>query len=118
MAMGSNPARIDNGRINNAFKFRDRVIRTKRFKAFIDTTANVNALFDLEADPWEEENILRTSSGEAEQALELFRRVISQMPDTDGRPVYDKLDTSFYDIPVEILNRSSDNGKLNPNRKY
>ena len=32
MALGSNPARIENGRIKNAFNFRDRVFRDKILK--------------------------------------------------------------------------------------
>ena len=37
MALGSNPAKIKNGRIKNAFDFRDRIVRDKNFKAYIDT---------------------------------------------------------------------------------
>ena len=103
MAMGSHPAVIRNGRVENFFTFRDRVISGKRYKVFVDTARNISDLYDLQSDPGEDNNLVSVDDPEIGRILEEFSSVISQLPERDAHPKYIKLKKSYYDIPVEEL---------------
>jgi len=116
MAMGSHPSSIRNGRVVNYFSFRDRVIRDKKYKAYIDTTKVIYALYDLKSDLGERNNLINSDNPEVKNALEKFKEVLQKLPGKDADPKYTKLKKSFYDIPVNSLNKMSKKGSQAPNK--
>ncbi len=116
MAMGSHPAVIRNGRVENFFPFRDRVIRDKRYKVFVDTMRNISGLYDLRSDPQEENNLILTNDPDPGKILGKYKDIINLLPVRDANPKYRKLDTSYYDIPVDELYKLSTKLNRLPNK--
>lgn len=116
LGMGSHPAMIENARVVPAFEFRDRAMRDKHYKVYIDTLKQIVAIFDIVNDPWEEINLINTEREDVRLALKKFANVLPDFPDTDASPMYTPLEGSIYDIPVEELNRKAWNGKKRPNK--
>jgi hypothetical protein len=107
MAMGSHPAVIRNGRVENFFPFRDRVIRDKRYKVFVDTTRKISGLYDLGSDPQEKNNLISVENSGFGEILEKYDEIINLLPVQDANPKYKKLDKTYYDIPVDELYKLS-----------
>ena len=117
MALGSHPSSIRDGRVVNYFSFRDRVIRDKRYKVYVDTTIKViYELYDLKSDLGERNNLLNSDDPGVKKALEKFNKILQSIPDKDANPRYTKLKKSYYDIPVDVLNRMSKKGSKAPNK--
>ncbi|RLD70022.1 MAG: N-acetylgalactosamine 6-sulfate sulfatase [Bacteroidetes bacterium] len=105
LAMGSHPGRIgDDGMIRNWYPFRDRVLRDKRYKVYVDTLKQIHRLYDLLKDPQEKENLIGES--DMEEILGSFEKVVKELPDEDRHPDYKRLDSSYYNVPPEYLERS------------
>jgi len=105
LTMGSLSGMVgDDGMLRNWYSFRDRAIRGKRYKIYVDTLKQINRLFDLRADPRELENLLEDQ--EMKNILTSLQKVVEELPDMDNQPDYEKLDTSFYDVSLEYLVRS------------
>lgn len=90
MSMGGGPATLRDGRVVPTLIYDDRVLRNKRFKLWIDTARKPTRLFDLIADPWEENNLIASSSADAVAALKRLSSVAATFPEEDGQPIYDK----------------------------
>ncbi len=116
MAMGSHPSIIRNGKVENYFTFRDRVIRDKKYKAYIDTTKVICELYDLASDPGEENNIINSDKPEIKEVLKKITAVLQVLPDEDANPKYQVLKKSFYDIPLKKLSGLSRKGNRMPNK--
>ncbi len=107
LSMGGHPATIGpDGRVNNYFSFRDRVIRDGRYKAYIDTLKQIHRIYDLKKDPYETNNLIGDLPL-VQPVIEKFRAVLDGLPLEDHHPRYEKLDQGFYDIPPEKLNSLS-----------
>jgi len=105
LAMGSHSGSVgEDGMIKNWYCFRDRAIREKRYKVYVDTLKQIHRLFDLQTDPMEQENLVEDP--QMSDILDRFRQVIEELPDQDNHPDYTRLDTSYYDVPVEYLIKS------------
>lgn len=106
MALGSRAARLENGRVKNVFTFRDRVIRTKKYKAYINTQKRIYELIDVENDFEESRNLMGYHNPKVARTLAMFQRIVDDLPDIDAQPKYKKLKKSFYDIdPTELEKR-------------
>ena len=116
LTMGSHPASIHDGRVASVFEFRDRAIRDKQFKAYVDTNKTIVEMFDLLADPGEHTNLLASERKDVRTAYEKFRGIVEGLPDRDASPLYTRLEGSLYDIPVEALNKNAMLGKSRPNK--
>ncbi|HCS52592.1 MAG TPA: N-acetylgalactosamine 6-sulfate sulfatase, partial [Planctomycetaceae bacterium] len=68
----------------------DRVLREKRFKLWVDADRRPIKLFDLIADPWEEQNLIDSKDAAAMAARERLAAVALSFPEKDGAPIYDK----------------------------
>jgi arylsulfatase A-like enzyme len=102
LAMGSLAGRVgDDGLIRNWHHFRDRAIRGKRFKVYVDTLQQINRLFDLENDPLELHNLVDDPG--MEEVLNRFELVVQDLPGEDQHPDYVRLDTSYYDVDPQFL---------------
>jgi len=96
MAMGGGPATYDpDGRVINVYRYRDRVIRNKRFKLYIETDRSPAKLVDLVNDPAELYNIFDDPRHQA--ALTELREVEHQFPPEDMSPRYTALAPQPWD---------------------
>ena len=116
MGLGSHFAMLINDRITSAHTFRDRVIRDKEYKAYVDTTGQVYEIIDFLNDPDEQTNLMDSDDPKIIRSLEKFQKVADRLPKKDNSPFYQQLDTSYYDHPAEALNKVARGGKKRPNK--
>lgn len=88
LAMGHGPARLDDRGVRGQDDFAGRVIRDKRFKAWISPKREIFRLHDLKLDPFEEVNLLDSPAPAHRDAHRKFQAVLDRMPDRDARPSY------------------------------
>jgi arylsulfatase A-like enzyme len=101
MAMGGrNEAKLTDAGVENAYVYRDRVLRTERFKLYVDTNRTPEKLFDLQNDPWEDNNIIGSTDAEAVAAREFLTRQLSLYPGRDSDPIYRPNPAQPWDVPV------------------
>ncbi|MBV1888522.1 MAG: sulfatase-like hydrolase/transferase [Urechidicola sp.] len=115
MALGSRAATLENGRVKNVYEFRDRAIRNKRFKAFVNTEQEINEIFDLSNDLEEVNNLIESKDPEVMVALKAFNKVIQELPSKDAQPKYSKLKGSLYDVEIEVLQKQHKGDKKKGN---
>ncbi len=90
MAMGSHPGTVNAaGRVVPVHEYRDRVLRDKQYKLWIDTAGQSAKLFDLLADPGETNNLIDSTDPKHVAARKKFEAVAATFPKTDGHPRYD-----------------------------
>lgn len=77
----------------NGMPYRDRVIRNKRFKLFIDKNRQPEKLIDLQNDPEEKMNLLDNPAHI--QVLKELSSVADKFPETDASPRYQKWSSSL-----------------------
>lgn len=100
MGGGNNAKRTDRG-VENQYWFRDRVLRNERFKVVIGPDRQPAGLFDLQEDPWEEENLLTGKLTEpAREAMNELLEAASQFPERDADPRYIPNPEQHWDVPV------------------
>ena len=97
---GKNEAKLTDAGVENAYVYRDRVLRTERFKLYVDTQRQPEKFFDLENDPGEEHNILDSRDSGARAAQTFLTRQLSQFPFRDSDPIYRPLPERPWDVPV------------------
>ncbi len=90
MSMGGGAATLRDGRVRPRLAYDDRVLRTKRFKLWIDSNRRAIKLFDLIADPWEEHNLIDSSDPDVVAARQRLLAVAATFPDEDASPIYRK----------------------------
>ena len=86
MALGHGPARLDRDGVRGRVDFASRVIRDKRYKVWVNESAKIDRLYDLQEDPWEEQNLIDDEAYRS--VLDKFQQVVDQMPERDARPKY------------------------------
>lgn len=97
---GGNHARLTKNGVENAYVYRDRVLRDERFKLYVDTQRQPARLFDLRSDPWEEHNLIASEDPEAVAALARLSQPLATFPIRDNDPIYTPLQTQPWDVPV------------------
>ncbi len=90
MSMGGGAATLREGRVRPNLTYDDRVLRTKRFKLWIDPNRQPIKLYDLKADPWEENNLIDSDDPEAIAARKKLMAVAATFPEQDAAPIYQK----------------------------
>ena len=83
LTMGSHPAKIIDGKVNNVHIFRDRALRDKRYKVFIDTLKKISHVYDLKNDKYEINNLIYSKSEEVRKVLDKFKVIIESLPPRD-----------------------------------
>nr|WP_299381105.1 sulfatase-like hydrolase/transferase [Allomuricauda sp.] len=111
VALGGHFAMLENDRVVSAHDYRNRVLRDKNYKVFVDTTGTIYELVDLKNDFYEQHNLLHSKEAVHVNALQKFEKILTQMPKEDGDPIYRQIGGSFYDHPAEALNKVARQGK-------
>jgi hypothetical protein len=88
MSLGSGSSKLDDRGVCGRTSFSPRVIRDRRYKAWVSQNRKIDRLHDLQEDPLEENNLVDSKAEEHKQALAKFRQVVSTLPDKDARPLY------------------------------
>jgi len=88
MALGHGAAKRDEAGVRGQYDYASRVIRDKRFKVWVDTDRTITELYDLQADPWEETNLIASTKRAHTEAKKKFQKLVDWMPARDARPQY------------------------------
>jgi arylsulfatase A-like enzyme len=97
MSMGGGAATLRDGRVVPKLSYDDRVLRDKRFKLWIGTDRKPAKLFDLIADPWEEEDLITSPDPAAVAALQRLSAIAATFPEKDAAPRYEKNPPQSWD---------------------
>ncbi|MCK5550888.1 MAG: sulfatase-like hydrolase/transferase, partial [Hyphomicrobiaceae bacterium] len=97
MALGHGAARLDDQGGRGKVDYTARVIRDKQYKVWVNEQRKIETLFDLLADPFEENNLIASRKSEHLAAIEKFQAVVDAMPETDARPSYEPREPNPWD---------------------
>ena len=97
---GRNEAKLTEDGVENAFVFRDRVIREKRFKLYVGTNKKPEKLFDVLADPAETNNLIGSNDPDAVAALARMSAIIPSFLDRDNDPIYTPNPAQAWDVEI------------------
>jgi len=101
MALGHGAGRLDENGVRGTNDFADRVLRDKRYKAWLEHQPKITALYDLKIDPLEQNNLLNSDKPEHLAALKKFRAIIGSQPKVDGRPLYRPRKANSWDKQLQ-----------------
>lgn len=97
MSMGGGSGTYDEeGRVINLYEYRDRVVRDKRYKLYIETDRSSAKLVDLENDPAELENVIENP--ELAAVLKKLQQIETRFPPQDAAPRYNRLPDQEWDV--------------------
>ena len=88
LSMGHGPARVDARGVRGVYDFNPRVLRDKRYKVWVNQQRQIDRLYDLQVDPWEQQNLIDRSDPSLQAVLTKFRKIVASMPPVDARPAY------------------------------
>ena len=119
MALGHGPAVLDDKGVRGKKEFATRVIRDKQFKVWVSNEREIIRLHDLKADPYEKNNLVKSTLAEHRSALEKFKAVVKTLPEKDARPLYEPRSANSWDKHKKGLGDKKDakSGKRRGNRK-
>jgi arylsulfatase A-like enzyme len=89
---GQNQAKLTERGVQNRWRYRDRVIRDRRYKLYVGTDGKPEKLVDVKGDPGEQNNLLDGDpTPEATTAFARLYAEIKRQPKTDADPKYTPL---------------------------
>ncbi|MBC8871163.1 MAG: sulfatase-like hydrolase/transferase, partial [Planctomycetes bacterium] len=88
MALGHGAARLDERGVRPKVDYTPRVIRDKRYKAFVQD-GQIIKLVDLKTDLEEQQDLSDSEDAAVIDAREKFEAVVSMCPEKDARPQYE-----------------------------
>jgi arylsulfatase A-like enzyme len=97
MALGHGPARLDENGVRGQHDFTSRVIRDKRYKVWVNTDRQIEQLYDLKTDPWEQTNLIESQERAHVEAMRRFQKLVDSMPARDARPQYEPRPANPWD---------------------
>jgi arylsulfatase A-like enzyme len=97
MALGSGQAKLDKDGVRGRKNFAARVLRDKRYKAWVSESKKIERLHDLSKDPLEKTNLVDSTEEDHQQALAKFTQIVGAMPDKDARPLYEPRAANAWD---------------------
>ncbi len=89
MAIGRGVSELDARGVRGIHDYNERVIRDKRFKAWVSPQRKIAQLFDLQNDPLEKINLMKNTRPEVKSALRKFQAVVDTTPVEDAKLKYD-----------------------------
>lgn len=89
LSMGYGHAKLDEVGVRGVLDFAPRVLRDDRFKVWVSQNRQIERLYDLENDPWEQTNLASSDDESHRAAIAKFQEVVAKMPEKDGRPLYE-----------------------------
>ncbi|BDD12599.1 arylsulfatase (plasmid) [Fulvitalea axinellae] len=100
---GKNQAKLTDKGVENRFRYRDRVLRNKRYKLCIGTDRKAKAFYDLREDPWEERNLIDNLGVETgrRKSFEALMAVVKTFPEQDSDPSYLPNPKRPWDVEVK-----------------
>ena len=101
MGGGNNAALSEKG-VENQYRFRDRVIRDKKYKLFVSTEKKPEKLVNLKTDPEEKNNLLPANTNKTKEALRKLWKVVETFPEKDNDPIYNPLPPKSWDVNVTV----------------
>jgi len=96
MALGHGPAVLDARGVRPKQDFTDRVVRDRQYKLWVLGGSSAK-LFDLKADPYEENNLIDSTEPAIVAARERLDAIIAACPKQDARPQYDPVPPRPWD---------------------
>lgn len=96
MGGGSGTYDPNHGHVMNLYHYRDRVIRDKRYKLYVETDRSSVKLVDLQADPTELKNVI--DDPELTAILNTLQKIERELPAKDGNPRYTPRENQGWDI--------------------
>jgi len=101
---GMNEAQVSEQGIENKFAFRDRVIRDKRYKLFVNATQPLSyeKFIDLQTDPEEKINLINSRDPQVIAAKAALIKVAQTQPKRDNDPKYRKRQALSWDKPITV----------------
>ncbi len=101
---GTNEAEVSEQGIENKFVFRDRVIRDKRYKLYVNANQPLSyeKLVDLQTDPEEKVNLINSKKPEIIAAKAALIKVAQAQPQRDNDPKYHKRQALAWDKPITV----------------
>ncbi len=98
---GGNHARLTENGVENQFGFRDRVIRNRQFKLYIDSNREAAKFFDLSKDPFERQNLIDSlSTEEQKNNFNSLLEVLKSLPLKDSDPKYKNNPAQDWDVEI------------------
>lgn len=121
LAMGHGSAKLDQQGVHGQTPYVGRVIRDKRWKVWVNTTGQIDQLFDMQNDPLEQNNLLTTDGtvpAAATASMRLFQTVVADMPPQDARPRYLSRAANPWDMkPAPDRNQQKDSAERQNRRR-
>ncbi|NWK54636.1 sulfatase-like hydrolase/transferase [Verrucomicrobiaceae bacterium N1E253] len=96
---GRNEARLTADGVQNKYRFRDRVVRNKRYKLYFNLERKPVKLVDLKTDPGEQTNLIERP--ELQPVIKELQSVEKQWPDEDKAPVYTPNPPQKWDVKIK-----------------
>lgn len=97
---GGNYARLTNSGVENQFVYRDRVLRDKQYKLYVDSNRQPDKFIDLINDPFEEINLIDSLSSDQQEQFDALVKVASSFPERDNDPRYIRNPAQEWDVEV------------------
>ncbi len=106
MAMGGNgkgsEAALSENGLENEYRFRDRVVRNKKYKLFVSPERKPEKLVSLTDDPEEKVNLLINDDPEIKIEFEKLWEAVLSFPEKDNDPIYKPLSKQPWDKEVTV----------------
>ncbi|MDH5399304.1 MAG: sulfatase-like hydrolase/transferase [Cyclobacteriaceae bacterium] len=98
---GGNNAKLTDQGVENQYVYRDRVLRNKKYKLYINPDRQPEKFYDLLNDPAEESNIIDSlMTGEQKNNFEQLLEVALSFPEHDSDPRYKPNPPQAWDVEV------------------
>ena len=98
---GGNNAKLTQNGVENQYVFRDRVLRNKRYKLYINSKREPEKFFDLRSDHTESNNLLDSLNTEERKSnFSQLYEVIQTFPKKDSDPKYNPNPSQIWDVKV------------------
>lgn len=104
---GGNHAKLTDQGVENQYVYRDRVVRNRKYKLYISTSARPEKFFDLMADPFETTNLIEELNTEERRSnFEQLSLLIDGFPAKDAEPRYIPNPPQRWDVEVSAESQS------------